>query len=193
MLRRNTDFVQCVDDRINDINSLPNGFRFLPELTENAFVKIYVEMERLLVEYFYHYISGKPNGVGNVVPCNFTFADADAAKNFITNTKGCKRQFVGIKEIEELNEFFINDCNNPLKNFFTDADCAQNLREMKAIRNHLAHNSQESKHTYEIVFNSKSLKSLTPQILLLTKKKGTKITYFIKYCDFVKKIPQYLY
>lgn len=149
-----------------------------------AFFKIFVKFEGYLITVFKEYICGK-SSTGYTPECKLMFDNLSHFERLIkSNSKGTFIDYLNI--IENFSKEVFNQNKNPFDCVFADGDLKPLYLKMRYIRNHIAHESSESKHTY----HKKVLSNLVfeePNQHLQKRVPQKSITYFNEYVEAIEK------
>lgn len=114
------------------------------QIYEIAFFKIYIKFERFLSKMFIHYCIG--NCSQQYIPDRqLEFYDENHLIKFIKNGSSYVDY---IKVIRNLSNYIFKCNKNPFKKFLEDSNNVSEFNRMQALRNYIAHESEESKKKY---------------------------------------------
>ncbi|MBB6714781.1 hypothetical protein [Clostridium gasigenes] len=115
-------------------------------LYEIAFFKIFVKFEVFVSKVFIKYASGEGSEEGYIVKRKLAFKDEKHLKVFL---KDGNSSFVNYYDkIPKLSKYIFEDKKDPFWLIFSSGSYSSYLNQMKAIRNYIAHESEESKKIY---------------------------------------------
>lgn len=127
-------------------NSPDSGFsddaRFL--LYEAIFLRVFRAYENFLEEVFLCYLTGERDMSGNAVTSFLTPTDRYHARKMVASSQSFL-DWTSPSVVMERSQIYI-DGGDPIRTAV--ASSQQHLQQAKKIRNHIAHNSQESKTEY---------------------------------------------
>ncbi|MFI3242522.1 MAG: hypothetical protein R3Y43_08155 [Alphaproteobacteria bacterium] len=186
MKDKNKIFLDYIDDWMTQISSFSNNNLTYQNNLEIAIFKIYVKVEQLVIDYVKHYINNGTDSNNHYLERKMVF-DYDELTNFL---KKLNKKFLSIDDISDIYQFLFKD-KDKFDNLFQDSNMATSLRELKFIRNYIAHESDASKNSYITnVLQNKNF--IEPGLFLTQKRNNSTITNFEFYIVNLKNIPSFL-
>ncbi len=153
----------------------------LPILYEASFLKIYVKFEVFLSKMFESYCIGQLNSKGYCPQRKLAFSDEEHLRAVL---KGDKSYVDYLKKIESVSKFIFID--NPFNVIFDVADNSTIMGQMMALRNYIAHESNEAKTKYiNTCLGGRNF--IEPSLFLINKNKKTAKS---NYTIYIEKITQ---
>ncbi|WP_404354282.1 hypothetical protein [Exiguobacterium aurantiacum] len=171
------DFKQQVLFWVNKIQSND-------DIYDLAFFKIFVKFEKFLVITFKEYICG--NGTSEYIPeCKLTFTDISHFERLVkSNSRGSFIDYLNI--MEKFSKEVFKNHKNPFDCIFADAELKDLYNKMRYLRNHIAHESSESKDKYHrFVLNQQQFQE--PNEHLKKLHRSSNASYFTHYITAIEK------
>ena len=127
------------------------------ECFDIAIFRCWIQFEKFLIDKFIEF-STQYSKLGDIRKLNF-----DSAEHFKAFLRGDRSYIEYISKIEILSKHIFKDNKNPFDILISDQNYASVFKKLKVIRNHIAHESEESlrKYTNEI-FSSKQENVISP-------------------------------
>lgn len=152
---------------------------------EIAIFKIFVKLEVFLSDLFVYYSIGNPTESGYMPKRKLKFEDE---KHFMGVFKNSKSSYIDyLDKIENTSKHIFENEKNPFDLIFLEPRYLTYYKEMKVIRNYVAHESNESKDKYiKTVLNNKEYIPPYEYLSKINKKKG-KTNYSI-YIEVINNI-----
>jgi hypothetical protein len=123
-----------------------------PQLLELAFFKIFVKFEAFLLEAFQKYAIGEKSKNDILPERLLLFTTENQLRELISD--GAKVYLdISIERMENLATHIFSNIDNPFFDTFNDAFFKPKFKEMKIIRNFIAHESPESIKNYKKVLS----------------------------------------
>ncbi|MGG2064177.1 hypothetical protein [Bacillus sp. S14(2024)] len=167
----------------NDIQKWQTLIQTSTDVYDLAFFKLFVKFEGFLVTVFKEYICG--NGSLTYIPeRRLSFEDLSHFEKLVkSNSKGSFIDYLNI--IENFSkEVFVKE-KNPFDCVFSDANLKPLYSKMRFIRNHIAHESNESRLTYHRKVLS-NLAYIEPNEHLQKQVPQKRHTYFTEYINAIE-------
>lgn len=179
------------EDIINEINLWNNEFKLgtkiNDKLYEIAIFKIFVKFELFLSKMFVLYSTGKASSMGYIPKRKLLFID-EQHLNYILNDKN-KGYINYIEKIKTISEHIFEDNKNPFDLIFQDSNYYNYFNQIQAIRNYIAHESQESRKKYiKSVLNNKDF--IEPYIHLKKINRKFSKSYYSLYVEKIKEMSE---
>ncbi|HCC07778.1 MAG TPA: hypothetical protein DEP72_06450 [Clostridiales bacterium] len=170
-------------DLISYINSCQNNLITSNALIyEASFFKIYVKFEKYLATVFSNYCIGIQSSKDYLPERKLMFIDEEHLNAVL---KGGDKHYIDyIKKIEQLSKHIFIE--NPFNIIFEVADNLTAYNQMIVLRNHIAHESAESKSKYTQMILGKG-EYIDPGQYLMKKNKKTSQT---NYSFYIRKITE---
>lgn len=150
-----------------------------------ALFKILIQFEKFLGDLFITYATGNASESGYTPQLKLRFIDEEHFNIFMR--EGNKKYIEYLNKIEKLSPHIFE--KNPFDVILEDIDISPAFKQMKAIRNYIAHESGESKRKLiDMCFNGSEQYFLEPNDYLLSIEKTTKKSYYTYYIDIIKTI-----
>lgn len=148
-----------------------------------ALFRCWIKFEKFLSHKFVSYSTEPRNIIGEEIR-KLKFIDSEHLKAFL---RGEKQYIEYIGKIENLSIHIFENNKNPFDLLFTDQKYSNLFKKVRAIRNYIAHESEESKNKYErIVLNNQPYQEPNKYLQGWTKEKDK--TYYTYYLDGIKEI-----
>lgn len=172
------------DSLMDDITHWQSMIRNNTDIYDLAFFKVFVKFEGYLITVFKEYICGN-NSSGYTPECKLIFEDLSHFERLIkSNSKGTFIDYLNIIENFSKEVFITN--KNPFDCVFADGELKPLYLKMRYIRNHIAHESSESKQTYhKKVLSNLAYEETNQHLQKRVPQKG--ITYFNEYIAAIEK------
>ena len=187
MLDKNKEFLDYITYWTEQLGDFPKDSEAYRKNLEIAIFKFYVKAEKLILDYFSHYFNDGISSSGCTINRRIKLTSSELQK-FLQHVN---KKYLSLDDIKRLYDFFF-DKGSSFETFFQDATMATALRELKYIRNYIAHESDESKKTYvNYILNNKDF--IEPGVFLMKKRGRTKETNYEFFVSQLTKIPNFLY
>lgn len=172
------------DSLISDIAHWQSTIQTNTDIYDLAFFKIFVKFEGYLITVFKEYICGN-SSMSYTPECKLMFEDLSHFERLIkSNSKGTFIDYLNI--IENFSKEVFAQNKNPFDCVFADGELKPVYLKMRYIRNHIAHESSESKQTYhKKVLNNLAFVEPNQHLQKRVPQKG--ITYFTEYVSAIDK------
>ncbi|MXI87802.1 hypothetical protein [Sphaerochaeta halotolerans] len=172
------------DDLITQIdfwnNEIPKVQKNVPTILEHAFLKIFVSFEVFNSQMFIKYCLEHPS-LACVLPLTLKFGDEKHLKDSILSLT--HKSYIDYQDIiDNFSRHIFAPHMNPFELAFSSTDYQTYYTQMKYLRNHIAHNSEESKRKYvSSVLGPKLDPNTTPSeyLNLTNRKKNNQSNYTI--------------
>lgn len=156
--------------------------------TEGLFFRAFRAYENFIEDVFILFVMEKPTISGNVVKSYLRPDNFKHARDFLLSEKRFLDWTEPSKVIERAETFLQG--GGTVKNVLVSA--TQDLRDMKVVRNHIAHNSNESDHQFrkliQRVRGTYPMKRVTPADHLLSQVKRSSTHYLEYYFDVLSDV-----
>jgi hypothetical protein len=179
----NEELLECItywDKQIKKDNNL----------CDVAMMKIFVKLERFIILMFKNYSTGIASGKGYTAERKLLFEDYSHLDNFLSIKGGSFIDYLPI--IQKFSKFIFLDNRNPFDLIFADDTLKNIFEEIRAIRNYVAHESQESISKYKRTCLSGNNDFIEPKIYLNSLKMSRSKSYYSFYIEKVKEISEIL-
>jgi len=157
------------------------------EILELAFFKIFIKFEKFLSDLFVNYCIGE-NSLGNYCPeRKLCFTDEEHLNAILQKEK---KMFINHYDlILKLSDHIF--AQNPFEIISRDANFSSEIRNMKIIRDYIAHESNHAKKKFsEALLNGKE--NIKPFEFLAKKKKSRAVSYYSYYIEIIKETSNYI-
>lgn len=164
-----------------------------------AIFKIWIQFERALVELFESYIQGTESCKEYCPKRILPFKDFGHYRNL--TMRPSEKYLNHLQHAEEKSKFIFDHNDNPFGTIFNSSPFLYVIREVEAIRNFVAHESNEAKDKYKkLCLVGPQRPDIEPNMYLQTIKKNTNKTFFtyyteqlieiIKFCEDPRPVPE---
>ncbi len=156
-------------------------------LYELAFFKIFIKFEKFLSDSFENYAIGNLSIHGYCPSRRLNFDDLEHLNKVL---KKNDRAFVNHFEvIKTISDCFFSD--NPFDIIKTDPNYSNIIKDMKIIRDYIAHESNSAKNKYVAgILNNRPF--IEPHQHLLNTKRGASISYYTYYINAIQEISNFI-
>lgn len=162
-----------------------------------ALFKIWIQMENFINDIFVCYCLGQPSEKMYTPKLQIQFIDDSQLNAFLR--EGSKKYVEYQNKIEKLSKYIFEDGADPFAILNEDIVIKNAIREIKFIRNYIAHESAEARQKYKNVYSNnisvRDDKFIEPEEYLMQQKKqkGKKSkTYFSYYIDTLMELADFL-
>ncbi|HHD2602129.1 hypothetical protein P5F04_07555 [Clostridium perfringens] len=156
---------------------------------EIAIFKIFVKFEVFLSNMFIIYATGNASGSGYIAKRKLNFIDESHLKAVLKSNN----KFIDYSDkIVSLSKHIFEDKKNPFDLIFLDSDYQNYYNKIKALRNYIAHESDESKTKYikEVLCNKNFIEPY--EHLTQINKRSSKSNYSI-YVEKIREMTEIIY
>lgn len=147
-----------------------------------ALLKIWIKFEKYLGEVFINYSLGNASERQYLPELKICFEDETQFNAFML--EGSKKYVEYIKKIEKLSKYIFR--KNPFDIILKDVDRKNLFEQMRAIRNYIVHESEESKRKLiNICFDGKEERFIEPNDFLKRKSRNNEKSYYTLYIELI--------
>lgn len=171
-------------DRLNSYIDEQNEWAERTECFDIAIFRCWIQFEKFLIEKFIEY-SIQPIGLEDIRKLKF-----DDAEHFKAFLRGDRTYIEYISKIEKLSKHIYHNNKNPFEILISDQTYSTVFEDLRVIRNHIAHESEESQKKYlNRIFSSNSQRMISPNDYLKSwKDKGRTESYYSFYIRSIKEM-----
>jgi hypothetical protein len=152
-----------------------------------ALFKIWIRMELFLRDIFISYCINTSSERGYLPQTKIRFQNEEQLNAFLR--EGSRKYIEYLDKIEKLSKYIFDD--NPFDALFLDATNKDTYEQIKAIRNHIAHESGESRLKYiNKCLHGDESRYIDPHIFLLKREPTSHDTYYTYYINKIRIIAE---
>jgi len=154
-------------------------------ISDIALLKIFIEFEKFLTNSFISYTLGKKGNNSFSPKLRLIFDDKEHLEGLLK----CNKAYIEyIEKIQEVRKFIFDDSSCPFNKVFSTAEFETLFKQIKILRNFIAHESEESKEKYKKnVLRANGISTYREvHTFLMDINKKKNIPYYTIYINFFK-------